>query len=296
MGRKVLKLVGLVILTLVWVVVILALATQFWDPWKLGLKDADYDMVNALNCLNEACDLWALPGNAVIPVGNTRITTDAQGHRVVPGSHPTGIPLIFLGDSNVMGYLVNDDETFAHFFAQDNPKFAVENWGVWGYGINHYAQIIATQPPTAPIVVFLTDNDVRVNFAPVESIRQDDNTPPGIGLNLIRYAEVLWWTIKPEGTPLEELSEAEEREAAQWFAEQAKLIQDRVLFIGFSGDLPAEILAEQGADVCTIEMYPRSTYIGPFDGHPNPEGHAWIAAEITANCLPQIEALTDRIP
>lgn len=287
MGQRIRKTAVFVVVMLVWLAIILFLATEFWDPWKLGLKDADYEIVNALTCLDDACELWMLPPESTFEIGDVTVTTCAAGQRCTPDANPDGAPLIFLGDSNTFGYLVEDDETFVNRFAQAHPEYHVENYGVWGYAINHYAQMVDRLPADATIIVFLTGNDHDPEESLGETIQKGVTQPRQP--NLVRYGEVLWWTIKPDDTPLDDMSADEEAAALDWFMEYALAIADRVVFFGFHDDAPAEALAARGVDVCLLEPYPTDTYIGPFDGHPNPDGHAWIAREIDAACLPLLE-------
>ncbi len=89
------------------------------------------------------------------------VSTNAAGHRVVPGNGESGLTVLFLGDSCTFGIPVNDRETFpartqAKLARQSELKVRAVNAGVPGYSIFQGLKLLeqAAEPPDFVVVTF----------------------------------------------------------------------------------------------------------------------------------------------
>jgi lysophospholipase L1-like esterase len=99
--------------------------------------------------------------------GEVLVTTDAAGRRVVPGAPARAAhTLHVIGDSQVFGWDLNDDETVpAGLQRRLGADWRVMNHGVPGYGPHAYAALLARVPTEDLALVVLTEtNDLRDAF------------------------------------------------------------------------------------------------------------------------------------
>ena len=91
------------------------------------------------------------------------VTTDADGHRVVPGA-PADAPhtLYVVGDSQAFGWGLTDSETVpARLQQRLGAEWRVVNLGVPGYGPHAYAEQLAKLDGGIALVLQTEANDIR---------------------------------------------------------------------------------------------------------------------------------------
>lgn len=96
------------------------------------------------------------------------VSTDATGHRVVPSAPTTAqYELYVIGDSQVFGWALNDDETLPECLQQTlGPSWKVLNLGVPGYSPFQYAEALEKVPANALALVIQTEaNDFQDAYA-----------------------------------------------------------------------------------------------------------------------------------
>ena len=90
------------------------------------------------------------------------VSTDQFGHRLTPGA-PSAAPITLhlVGDSQVFGWGLSDDETLSFQLQKHlGQGVRVVNHGVAGYGPNEYLVVLKSIPTSEPvIVVFTEEND-----------------------------------------------------------------------------------------------------------------------------------------
>lgn len=94
------------------------------------------------------------------------ISVDPVGDRVTPGQPSSGKVLHIVGDSQVFGWGLNDDETLPARVQQLlGPEWLVRNHGVPGYGPTQYKKLIDQLPKSEHVLlVFTEENDLWDSF------------------------------------------------------------------------------------------------------------------------------------
>jgi hypothetical protein len=91
------------------------------------------------------------------------VSTDADGHRATPGfvaAPGTLLRVHLVGDSQVFGWGLSDDETLATRLQRLlGPGVQVVNHGVPGFGPTDYLNTLAALPATEPVVVVHTEEN-----------------------------------------------------------------------------------------------------------------------------------------
>ena len=91
------------------------------------------------------------------------VSTDADGHRLTPGfvaAPGTPLRVHVVGDSQVFGWGLSDDETLAARLQRLlGPGVQVVNHGVPGFGPTDYLNTLAALPATEPVVVVHTEEN-----------------------------------------------------------------------------------------------------------------------------------------
>lgn len=121
------------------------------------------------------------------------LTTNAQGFRNlgdIPMKKPEGVKrLVFMGDSFVFGWGIDDKETFTYLLQEDlgtrygKEKVEVINAGVYGYDIIQYRELfyrLLKYEPDAVFLGFCLENDFNItplkNDTTVEGVRVEPET------------------------------------------------------------------------------------------------------------------------
>lgn len=101
------------------------------------------------------------------------VTVTDDGHRIVPGApEAAAITLHIIGDSQVFGWGLNDEETVpARIQAFLGSNVRVVNHGLPGLGPLAYLKIVAQLPSEDPVIVFLTEmNDFQDAYDVIPSL------------------------------------------------------------------------------------------------------------------------------
>lgn len=88
------------------------------------------------------------------------LSTDAEGRRLTVGQASEGERIHLIGDSQVFGWGLSDEETIASRLQSSlGGAFKVVNHGVPGYGPLEYAKVLKRVPPTDFVVVLHTEEN-----------------------------------------------------------------------------------------------------------------------------------------
>jgi hypothetical protein len=92
-------------------------------------------------------------------LSNFKMTINAHGDRVVPDTRAGGCQIVAIGDSVVMGWAVDDAETFANLLAREFPDVEFINAGRGGYTIEQVYSSMANYPYADGYLYLINDND-----------------------------------------------------------------------------------------------------------------------------------------
>lgn len=122
------------------------------------------------------------------------ISTDKEEKRLTSGKtpRPDAPRLHLIGDSQVFGWGLNDDETIASQMQSITDRWQVVNHGIPGTAPSDYIKLARTLPESEPVVLFLTEeNDLwgMYNFEKGASV--DCQFLVGVNTGFLSYAPCL---------------------------------------------------------------------------------------------------------
>lgn len=190
------------------------------------------------------------------------VTMLEDGTRLVPNTDTEAEKvLVFVGDSVTFGYGVDDEETFANLVAQQLPGVRIYNAGITGYNSTNILRQVQQYPNADAIVYLITNNDddgeVIISF--------DREFPDYSWLAV--YAINLPPLLFPNDLRPVYDTDRYLRDVAQIAADP------RTLIVGYDDRLTP---ITPGA----VRIAPYTTRNSISDGHPDTEGHRFIADQL----------------
>lgn len=215
---------------------------------------------------------WAFaPGDYALD--GWQISVLPEHTRRVPDTNADGKTVLFVGDSVTLGWGVSDADTFVNQLARELPSHRMINAGQNGMNSDNIRRMIALYPDVPHVVYYVVWNDPERTQTPTFPDTRRGSAPPRsswIGHYLVHLDRIL--------IPFD----FERLEAGYDYARfetdiRALAADPRVLLIADDdGRRAGQIAAAHGAHL----IPPHTDPISFIDGHPNPAGHAHIAAHM----------------
>jgi hypothetical protein len=238
-------------------------ALRLVDPW--GAATYAQDMVALRNAYIPDADRRYILPDGTLTLAHWSVIT-VNGTRSVPASQPAACRIIVVGDSTVFGEGVNDDDTFTNHLAQQFPAVEWRNAGMNGYNLRNVLLAIDALPADGYLYL-LNNNDYQDAYHLLSGREY-----PIVALGYLQFA--IKKALKASG-------HYDPVQYPGWVdAELPRLDRPDVLVVAF--DRPFTRYAAQVVPIQFIPSVGLDGVISPANGHPNPDGHRRMAANIAA--------------
>ncbi len=273
--RVIKRIVRLIVLVAVIVAPILIIP-QVYDPLGMRYQDDVYQLVSRFECADQACIRLRLPEGAFTFKSGWRVTTQADGSRLVPDNAPDcRITIALIGDSYTWGPNVNDGQTWADLLARHFPAACFYNLGEWGYNVEQAALTLkeVVSPDADYVIYFIFQNDDMGLF-----VHPIPGAPPS-PFYAVRYMQLIAWRTGLWAGREGWIREADVERNPDTFAATIRdmAADPRVRFAGFESELLVQAVRDMGQAVFGIPLLSKDQQLSPIDAHPNAAGHQAIA-------------------
>jgi lysophospholipase L1-like esterase len=229
--------------------------------------------------------------------------------------------IVLVGDSFSFGQGVPFDQTFGALIESRLPETAVHNLALQGFGIDQMWSVVKSvglpMQPDLVIVAFISEDFTRSLYQPFVKLAKgavENQTPADRPNALIRFIDRhsrLWTGLQQADRLL-----GHQLPIGAWWTLNRALLEDiramcreagaRTLFVYLPTrelrTFPAirSYMQETASDFIDLGNQPPSPprpFIYPYDGHPNPDGHRYIAEAVLAwigREMPELEMRTAR--